>query len=94
MANTIFPIVKPICDFWNYITHDQTMPQLEELKGGVGAGSGWHTKFLRSERDRVNKEYVAVTSRFWEEPKALDVVWDNILRLTVFSGFERVFALR
>lgn len=24
----------------------------------------------------------------------MDVVWDNILRLTVFSGFERLFAIR
>jgi hypothetical protein len=36
MANTVIPYLKPVTDFWNYITHDQTLPDLTEFKGGVG----------------------------------------------------------
>lgn len=36
MSNFLFPALKPIADFWNYITHDQTLADLEVFKGGQG----------------------------------------------------------
>ena len=36
MANTIIPYLRPVADFWNLITHDQTLPDLTEFKGGAG----------------------------------------------------------
>lgn len=36
MANTIFPLLRPVADFWNFLTQDQNFKSLTEFKGGVG----------------------------------------------------------
>jgi hypothetical protein len=94
MSNSIFPFFRPVVDLWHYLTEDQLFKDLNEFRGGQGHHQSWHSKFLRAEHLRVENEATALNRRFHEEPRLLDVVQDNILRLTVFSGFERLFALR
>lgn len=38
--------------------------------------------------------YYQLQKRFQDSPKALDVVHDNIYRLTLLSGVERLLTLR
>jgi len=92
--NTIYYVTKPLADLWNRYLNDPNFQDLTSIRGGSSGGNDWHTKYLRSERDRVNSEFNDLSKRFNEEPELLDVLWDNKLRLTVLAGLERLFAIR
>ncbi|KRX10817.1 Mitochondrial carrier domain [Pseudocohnilembus persalinus] len=94
MANTVGPILGQLSDVWNSLTQDSVLESLTEFKGGQQQHNSWHVKYLRSEKDRVNNEYLALEKRFREEPEILDLANDNLLRLTVLAGFDRLVTLR
>lgn len=93
MANLILPSLQPVFDLWDRLTVDPEIKKLDEFKGGA-AWAGWHTRYRRSEHARVNRDYEFFVNRFNEQPSALSFFEDNSLRLTLFAGFERLFALR
>jgi hypothetical protein len=42
----------------------------------------------------LNKKFVSLEKRWNNDPELGDLASDNILRLTLFSGMERVIAVR
>lgn len=42
----------------------------------------------------MNHEYLRLHKRFTEDPEVGDVINDNVWRLTLFAGVERVLAVR
>jgi len=54
MANTLFQWFKPVNQLWEYLTEDHVFKQNTEFKGGAAGGNNWHTKFLRTEKDKIN----------------------------------------
>lgn len=88
MANALSPIFKPLADTWNYYTSDQILDGVTQYK------KEWHTKFLQSERLRLNEEYNEAHKRFYQEPELTTVFKDNWARFSVLAFAERLIVVR
>ncbi|EAR90415.1 carrier protein (macronuclear) [Tetrahymena thermophila SB210] len=95
MANFVIPYLKPVADFWNSLCIDQHQDSLFQFKGQTGSlGTDWTSKYLRSEQDVYNHKYLQYHKRVHEAPELTDVISDNVYRLTLFAGVERVLSVR
>lgn len=95
MANFVIPYLKTVTDLWNNVCFDQHQKSLFEFKGQTGSlGSDWTSRYLRSEEDVHNLAYLQWHKRFTEDPEIKDVISDNVWRLTLFAGIERVLSIR
>ena len=92
--NTIAIITEPIGDLFRYFVDDPIIKEKEKFKGGTSVGSEWHTKIYQSNIDRILKEIYSFKRKFYDEPLLSDVIKDNIYRLTLLAGLERVFVIR
>ena len=92
--NTLYPLVEPLFNFWNYLTHDEYFEKLNEFKGGATPGNEWHSKFLKAEQQKYTSRLDYLHKQFNEEPSLVDVLWDNKWRLTLLAGFERLITAR
>ncbi|EGR31405.1 hypothetical protein IMG5_110640 [Ichthyophthirius multifiliis] len=95
MSNYIFPYLSPIKDLWNYLTVDQNQQKLFEYRQHTGSlGTDWVSRYLYSEQDILNERYLYLHKQFNEEPELMNVLTDNIYRLSLFAGLERIITLR
>lgn len=88
MANALGPLFKPLADTWNYYTSDQILDGVTQYK------KEWHTKFLQSERLRLNEEYEHAHKRFYQEPELTTVFQDNWARFSLLAFAERLIVVR
>lgn len=91
--NTLGPILTQVSDYFNFFTHEAEFQEEFKLKGGP-QGSEWHTKFLNSEIRIIKNKIKNLQTKFNEDPVLVDVVGDNIPRLTLLAGVERLITAR
>lgn len=46
--NTVYPIIEPLLDAWDYYLHDPYMKDLEQFTAG-SFGMDWNSKYVMSE---------------------------------------------
>ena len=91
--NTFGPILTEISDYFNFFTHESEFQEEFKLKGGP-QGSEWHTKFLNSEIRIIKNKIKHLKAQFYEDPSLVDVASDNVVRLTLLAGVERLITAR
>ncbi|CAD8050893.1 unnamed protein product [Paramecium primaurelia] len=81
---------------WTFVDKILRDPQLVDLEYFVGGGPGhdWLAKSVRVEQQKYLGPRAKFERQFNEEPKTWEVITDNLYRLTLLAGVERLLTLR
>ncbi|CAK73322.1 unnamed protein product (macronuclear) [Paramecium tetraurelia] len=81
---------------WTFVDKILRDPQLVDLEYFVGGGPGhdWLAKTVRVDQQKYLGPRAKFERQFNEEPKTWEVVTDNLYRLTLLAGVERLLTLR
>jgi hypothetical protein len=86
--NYLYPYFKPVLDLWSHFVED---PEYEEY---IQSKQEWHIKTRQWQSITYNKGFKREWNRLYEIPTWSEFLENNIYRITLLAGLERLVTLR